>query len=341
MHQCDQFVKNNALKPVVDSALPAAINRLASELFPKCQITADNVRAGDLYGEPGTSFAMALRGERAGLWTDFATGEAGDIYTLIQARFGLSFGEAVKWLAGRCGILEASPMPAIVHRPDPDPRPAKSGEFLDLAQSIWDAAKPAQGTAADYYLRSRGVDLSFADPAWEVMRLVEHGKAPDGEMRPFLCFQLTDGTSPYTFCGIQRIFFDMPADSKKRIGDKKMLGSRLGSSTVIRFAPDDEVEAGLGIAEGPITALAIHAAGWRPIWSVLSAGKMAKFPILSGVEALTIFADHDAEKNGRRAGIEAAEDCGQRWVREGREVQIFKPVMEGTDLADALFGGTV
>ena len=126
---------------------------------------------------------------------------------------------------------------------------------------------------------------------------------------------------------------------KKRFGNKKMLGSRPGSSPVIRFTPDDEVEAGLGIAEGPITALSIHAAGWSPVWSVLSAGNMAKFPVLSGVEALTIFADHDAEKNGRRAGIEAAEDCGRRWMREGREARIFKPVKEGADLADVLFGG--
>ena len=47
-----------------------------------------------------------------------------------------------------------------------------------------------------------------------------------------------------------------------------------------------------------------------------SAGAMAKFPVMAGIEALTIFPDND--DNG--VGMRAATTCADRWVAAGREV---------------------
>ena len=58
------------------------------------------------------------------------------------------------------------------------------------------------------------------------------------------------------------------------------------------------------------------------------AGNMAKFAVLPGVESLLIAADHDA------AGIRGAEQCAERWYREGREVRIAKSPVPGEDLND-------
>jgi putative DNA primase/helicase len=58
---------------------------------------------------------------------------------------------------------------------------------------------------------------------------------------------------------------------------------------------------------------------------------MAKFPLLAGIEALTIFADYDA--NG--AGERAARELEARWLQEGREVRIFIRDKLG-DINDAL-----
>jgi hypothetical protein len=50
-----------------------------------------------------------------------------------------------------------------------------------------------------------------------------------------------------------------------------------------------------------------------------SAGAIARFPVLAGIEALTIFADADAP------GMQAAEICATRWRAAGCETRITSP----------------
>src|SRR5438128_1940954 len=69
------------------------------------------------------------------------------------------------------------------------------------------------------------------------------------------------------------------------------LGSITGA--VIKISADDDVTIGLGICEGIEDAIAVLKAGWRPIWCCLSAGNLGCFPVLPGIEALTVFADAD------------------------------------------------
>jgi hypothetical protein len=95
-----------------------------------------------------------------------------------------------------------------------------------------------------------------------------------------------------------------------------MLGRAAGAA--IKLCPDDEVTLGLGLVEGIETGLAVISLGWRPIWAAGSAGGMAQFPVLSGIEELTIFADND--KNG--VGQRAAKQCAERWRDAGCLVTI-------------------
>ena len=94
----------------------------------------------------------------------------------------------------------------------------------------------------------------------------------------------------------------------------------LGSVGVVRLVPDEDVGTGLGLAEGIETALAImQRTGWRPIWAATSAGAIARFPVLPGIEALTVFADADA------AGLAAARACAARWAAAGRDARLLRP----------------
>jgi len=106
----------------------------------------------------------------------------------------------------------------------------------------------------------------------------------------------------------------------------------LGAAGIIRLSPDDTVTSGLGLAEGIETGLAImQSFGWRPVWSAASAGGIARFPVLRGIEALTIFADQDS------AGIEAARQCARRWQEAGRAARILAPPMgDFDDLANVV-----
>ena len=104
----------------------------------------------------------------------------------------------------------------------------------------------------------------------------------------------------------------------------------LGNAGVVKLTSDAEVTGGLHIAEGVETGLALLGMGFAPLWATLSANAMAIFPVLAGVEALTIFADNDNSGTGEQA----ARECAARWREAGREVRVFMAPQVGADFAD-------
>jgi len=109
-----------------------------------------------------------------------------------------------------------------------------------------------------------------------------------------------------------------------------MLGPAAGGC--VKLSPDDDVTMGLGIAEGIETALSVMATGWSPVWATLSASTMANFPVLLGIEALTLFADNDASGTGWAA----ATACADRWLAGGLECSVWTPPNRGDDFNDIL-----
>jgi hypothetical protein len=73
------------------------------------------------------------------------------------------------------------------------------------------------------------------------------------------------------------------------------------------------VTVGLGVAEGIESALSL-AWAYTPVWALIDAGHLSKFPVLDGIESLVIARDQD------QAGIKAASECATRWAQAGREV---------------------
>jgi DNA primase len=64
------------------------------------------------------------------------------------------------------------------------------------------------------------------------------------------------------------------------------------------------------------------------VWSTIDAGNLSDWPVLNGIESLTIFADNDD------AGIGAARACASRLREAGREVRIRTPLKAGHDIND-------
>jgi phage/plasmid primase-like uncharacterized protein len=124
-------------------------------------------------------------------------------------------------------------------------------------------------------------------------------------------------------------FTRLTADgSKVPDSPKRLLAGHRKAGGVIRLWPDEAVTVGLSIAEGIETALAA-AHAFTPVWSTVDAGNMTTFPILAGIQALTIFADNDP------AGIAAARTCAERWASVA-EVTVVTPDEPGTDIADVV-----
>jgi hypothetical protein len=78
---------------------------------------------GDIRGSAGESLNIVLKGERAGLWHDFATGEGGDIFDLWRAARGLgTFRDVLQDMGDYAGATANTP------RRPPKRKPAKGGE---------------------------------------------------------------------------------------------------------------------------------------------------------------------------------------------------------------------
>jgi putative DNA primase/helicase len=204
-----------------------------------------------------------------------------------------------------------------------EPEPSEDRK-RDAALRIWTEAVNPFGTIVETYLRSRS--LTLADSvAGRVIRF--HPVCPwrEGETTIRVPAMIAAMRSIETdeICCIQRT--RLTTDGKKI--DRWMLGPSAGAA--IKIDDDSDISTGLTIGEGFETCLSGRQLGFRPVWALGSVGAIAKFPVLAGIEALTIFAE--AGNPSRKA----VDECAQRWHEAGREVVIVEP-LAGSDLNDAI-----
>lgn len=229
----------------------------------------------------------------------------------------------------RCAYVEA-------HRPE---RPT----FVRRATAPLRAIKPRQERLADDWLQfwDDECEQPIAGVPREYLQARECVIPPaDGDLRshPALKHRLTGHAGPALVALVTHAVTREPmtlhftwvkADGTKAAVEpaRMLLGGHRKAGGVIRLWPDEAVTLGLGVAEGIETALSL-AHAFTPVWACVDAGNLAQLPVLDGVEALLIAADHD------EAGISAAEACARRWAGHGREAGIVMPDERKTDLND-------
>lgn len=170
-----------------------------------------------------------------------------------------------------------------------------------------------RGTLAERYLNvERRLDLP-ADLCGRVVRF--HALCPwEKERRPCMVVAFRS-IADDTLVAIQRTLL---SDDGKKL-DRKTLGPCSGAA--IKIDDDTDVECGLTVGEGFETCLTARALGLRPVWALGSASPIGDFPVLAGIDALTILGETD--KKGSNAN--AVTDCGTRWTAAGREVLLVTP----------------
>lgn len=227
----------------------------------------------------------------------------------------------------RCGYVATD---ALERRPDRPPNAAPTArplEWSDRAEYIWRKAVPILGTVAETYLRHRGCVLPPADS--DLRFLPPVGKHPST-----LCARVSDIR---TAKPISLHFTKLAAGGRGKAGsdrDKLLMSGHRKKDGCIRLWPDEAVTHGLVIAEGIESALAA-AHAYRPVWAAIDAGNLRAFPLLHGIEALTIFADHDD------TGLTAARECARRWLAAGADVAVLRAreaVRDAADVAQRLKG---
>jgi hypothetical protein len=107
----------------------------------------------------------------------------------------------------------------------------------------------------------------------------------------------------------------LTTDKPPRRIARKSLGPTAGGA--IKISPDHDVHSGLLIGEGIETVLsASKLLQFKPVWSLIDKNGIAKFPVLSGIESMTIAVDNDPGGDGQRAAAE----CVRRLTQAGTEV---------------------
>ena len=233
---------------------------------------------------------------------------AGDDFRTCRDYVRCALGIEREWTSR--GHQASAPSAAAAAQPVPadDDRTAQA---LDL----WRASADPRGTLAERYPASRGLALGD-DIAGEALRW----NARIGAM--LALFRNIQTGEPQA---VSRIFLDREG---RKLG-RKFLGPVGGAAVMLD--PFDAVTSGLHIGEGVETCLAARQLGLRPAWALGSAGAIAAFPVLGGVECLTLLAEHD------EASAKAVEACAARWHAAGCEVLINRPI-GGKDLNDVVKG---
>jgi putative DNA primase/helicase len=129
---------------------------------------------------------------------------------------------------------------------------------------------------------------------------------------------------------ISRTFLDQDA---KKIGKAKFTGPVKGAA--IMLDPFDTVLEGLHVGAGVETVMTgQQRKNFRPAWALGSDGAIANFPVLSGVECLTLLQETDDNGSSQRA----CEACAMRWHAAGRDVFIDVPKPGFNDINDVIRG---
>ena len=252
------------------------------------------------------------------VWNCRGCGKGGDVIDLVCHIERIGFAEAVAYLAGA----------QVAQKPSLARSPSANGECdaelkLALAGRIYGEAEPIADTPGAAYLQGRGIALEDVPVS---CGLRWHPSCPwGGGTTPCIVARYTDATTGQPR-GIRR--------RPIRGGTPWSLGPTAGC--VIRLWPDADISTSLVIGEGVETVLAaatrIAHKGTllRPAWACGSASNLENFPLLCGIEAITILVDHDDTNRGQQA----AERCARRWLDAGREVIRLMPGALGADFND-------
>jgi hypothetical protein len=273
-------------------------------------------------------------------WHDFSSGRHGDIFDFVMETERVCFRRAVEKLAALAGMTMPdgqTPMPAPVVVPLAEASIARRSDdekarlaMQRMAIGIWETSGDLGGTLGAQYLTGRKLVLPEG-VSGRVLRF--HSRCP----------WKNDADEVIHVPALIGLFRDIHTDEPKaisrraltadgrKIGKPRSLGPVAGCA--IKLTANEDVEQGLHIGEGVETMLAAMMLGFAPAWA-LGPG-IRNFPLLAGVDTLSILVDNDANK----AGQEAASACFDRWTAAGREVWCVVPDNVGADMNDVVVGG--
>jgi Toprim domain/CHC2 zinc finger len=195
------------------------------------------------------------------------------------------------------------------------------------AGELWDeCTADARGTRVEAYFNVRQLELTD-DLVGRVVRYhLDFPSREDGQLLfvPAMVMPFRDIFTD-VIVGVQATF--LTADGLKI--QRKTRGRRRNAA--IKIDDNADVTEGVVIAAGFETAIAGRQLGYRPVWALGGDDGISNFPVLEGIDGLSIHTENDA--NGRNQQAVAA--CSERWFSSEREVILVEPLI-GKDVNDAI-----
>lgn len=308
--------------------LAARAESFCRRFFPDGSKQGNNWQIGDVSGAKGQSLKIRLHdhgGRKAGNWTDYASGEFGDLIDLLHAhrgngRLGDTLNECRSFLGETPvnypnGAYDAGRVsPAIT-----------SNKRIESARKLFRIGKSTYRTLGSAYLLGRGIKRF--GPALKFHPTVYVRPHEDGEteQHPALLAKITNNKGITT--GVARTFLSSQTKGLAKIPDpKRVLGQLYGNA--IRFGkgkPKDDLIAGEGLENVLSVGTALPE---FDLASCLTANHLGVFDPPDGIKRLWIARDNDD------AGEAAAVRLRKR--AEERDIICFDLVPRLDDFNDDL-----
>lgn len=244
----------------------------------------------------------------------FGCGAQGDVLDFVQRSQGVGLLDAIR-------AIDGGELP-VQSRKENRFRPETSAQRAAEAMAIWQASAIADGTEAQAYLASRGLD----GPVPPVLRFgrLRYGKR--GPVHPVIVALVVDaGGQPQ---GIQRTYLAQGGRGKLAVEKPKLSLGRVKGGA-IRLAPaHDQVI----VCEGMEDALTLQRGAGLPAWAAAGAGMLPGLILPRDIRSVVIGADADL------AGENSAQEACTRFVGEGRSVRIIRPAAPFKDFNAELCG---
>lgn len=131
---------------------------IARMLLPNGKRSGHEWRAGNVHGAEGDSLGVHLSGDKAGVWADFSTGQAGDLLDLWMAVEGIGLSEVLDKARKHLGLREYRNLaPERAYKPADRPKCRKpDGDALS-----WLKGRGLDKSLSEYKIATDGLSVVF------------------------------------------------------------------------------------------------------------------------------------------------------------------------------------
>lgn len=329
----------------ISALLAARIERLVIDLLPAGKRIGAEWRVGSLAGEPGQSLAVHLGPSKAGVWSDFSSGQAGDALDLVAAvKFNRKIKEAIEWSCHWLGFSSTTTLPAPREKLNLPVSNVRTTRTAFAWRAFRAAQKDILGTPVEKYLYCRSINVRDLTRPLGSLRFHPTLWCVEAQ-KPLPAMVAAIAGVDNKFQALHRTWLQEAADGTwhkaSLISAKKVLGSIAGGSirlwrgsSEMPLSQASEPQSCI-ISEGIETGLSVAiSCPERRVIAAITVGNMSAIVLPKIVSEVIIAADNDAPNSRATAALQKAID---RFISEGRTVKVARSPV-GCDFNDALQG---